>query len=199
MLKTKNALHHPDSIFILVNNSFPLPKNYHPKDMIIPKIPFDSFPYSEKKLMRAEAAHALEHLFTSALHDKIFLCGISGYRSYQRQQELYCESLKKNGPEHAKRFSALPGCSEHQTGLAIDISAASVDFELEQSFGDTKEGVWLAEHAPSFGFVLRYPKQKEHITGYAYEPWHLRFLGRPLSIYLKKENLVLEEYAMLFH
>lgn len=195
MLKTPNIFHQPDSIFVLVNKTFPLPNNYVPQNMCIPNVPFDTVTYTEKKFMHTEAAKALENLFAAAYKEKIFLCAISGYRSFQRQEELYHTSVQTNGIEHARLFSALPGCSEHQTGLAMDVSAASVDFQLEQSFSETIEGVWLAEHAFSFGFVLRYPKGKEKITGYAYEPWHLRYLSIPLAYYLKKENLVLEEYV----
>jgi hypothetical protein len=91
-------------------------------------------------------------------------------------------------------YSAAPGNSEHQTGLAIDVSCKSINFGLTNSFASTPEGLWLKDNCWRFGFILRYPKDKEHITGYAYEPWHIRYVGVPLAYYLYNNNLTLEEY-----
>ena len=88
----------------------------------------------------------------------------------------------------------MPGSSEHQTGLTIDVSAKSVGYRLDQSFGDTKEGKWLAKHCHEYGFIIRYPYGKEKITGYSYEPWHIRYVGISIAGYLYKNDLTLEEY-----
>ena len=120
------------------------------------------------------------------------LYGISGYRSYERQSSLY---LKKGNP--ADLYLAPPGCSEHQTGLALDVSCPAADFELEEKFSSTPEGIFLEKHAPFYGFILRYPKGKEKVTGYAWEPWHLRYVGRSLALCLSFMRLTLEEYLAL--
>ena len=85
-------------------------------------------------------------------------------------------------------------CSEHQTGLALDVSCPAVSLNLSQAFSETAEGRWLARHAPLYGFIIRYPKDKTKITGYSYEPWHIRYVGKNLAKYLYKNNLTLEEY-----
>ena len=88
----------------------------------------------------------------------------------------------------------VPATSEHQSGLALDLSSPSVQMELTEKFGDTSEGRWLASHAPFYGFILRYPLGKEDITRYPYEPWHIRFVTRTLAIYLTKTGMTLDEY-----
>ena len=89
---------------------------------------------------------------------------------------------------------APPGCSEHQTGLALDISCPDENYELEESFAKTKEGCWLARHCALFGFILRYPKNKEEITGFPFEPWHIRYTGIGLASSLTLTGMTLEEY-----
>ena len=98
------------------------------------------------------------------------------------------------GADYTNRYSAKPGYSEHQTGLSIDVSASSIGNRLSESFGSTDEGIWLAAHAHEYGFIIRYPKDKASITGYAYEPWHIRYVGIELATYLYENNLTLEEY-----
>ena len=88
----------------------------------------------------------------------------------------------------------VPGASEHQTGLALDVSCQAVDYQLDERFGETREGRWLKRCAPLYGFILRYPKGKEHITGYGWEPWHIRYVTRSLALYLTLTGLTLEEY-----
>ena len=96
---------------------------------------------------------------------------------------------KEEYQKERDKVSARPGFSEHQTGLAIDINS------LDESFENTVAGKWLAENSSKYGFILRYPKGKEGITGYNYEPWHLRYVGKKLATYLYKHNLVFEEYS----
>lgn len=182
------------SITILVNREYGLPFNYIPEDLTMPNIPFSEIGFLEKKLMREEAAKALKNLFQAASKQGLDLIAVSGYRSYDRQRDIYFTNIIEKGFEHTNQYSAKPGHSEHQTGLAMDVSTPSINNELEQEFADTPEGKWIAQNAHHFGFILRYPKDKSHITGYSYEPWHLRYVGNPLATYLYNHNLTLEEY-----
>lgn len=178
---------------ILVNQTYSLPPDYVPDDLCLTKVPFPEKEFLEKKLLRKTAAFALEQLFTYADSLGYSFFAISGYRSYKRQQEIYASHVKKYGLEYSSQVSAKPGCSEHQTGLAMDISLPSLSYRLVPEFGDTREGKWLADNACYFGFILRYPANKVHITGYTYEPWHIRYVGIPLAMYLSRYHLALEE------
>lgn len=183
-----------NSIAILVNKKYQLPVNYIPPDLTIPNIPFSDSEYSEKKLLRLEASLALENLFFHASQNKIYLFGVSGYRSYQRQSAIYENNLKVKGKEHTEKYSAYPGKSEHQTGLAMDVSSLSIHNRLDEIFSITPEGKWLVNNCFHFGFILRYPKDKTGITEYAFEPWHIRYVGKELASYMFDNSITLEEY-----
>lgn len=116
---------------------------------------------------------------------------VSGFRSYERQVEVFDYWCRVDGEEKAKMLSSVPGHSEHQTGFVIDVSS------LEQSYGDTAEGKWLAANCHKYGFIIRYPEGKEDITGYAYEPWHLRYLGTSTAKLVHDSGLTLEEFLGL--
>ena len=184
----------PTSITVLVNQELALPKDYVPANMVVPNIPFDIKRYDDKMLMREEAAKAIEELFAAAEKEGHKLYGISGYRSYKRQYDIFTSNLVKNGKTRTIKYSAVPGASEHQTGLAMDVSLKSLRYRLVTSFSSTPEGKWLADNAHKYGYILRYSKDKTKITGYAYEPWHIRFVGKDLANYLYTNNLTLEEY-----
>ena len=181
-------------ITVLVNKQRKLPPDYEPHDLVVPNIPFSFEGDHPKKKLRKEAAEALEALFAQAKKENIQLAGVSGYRSYATQEAIFQYNVKTQGEEQARRVSAVPGHSEHQTGLAMDVSSPSVNYALIEEFGETKEGKWLAENAHKFGFIIRYPQGKEHITGYAYEPWHLRYVGKDIAGEIAKKGLTLEEY-----
>lgn len=151
----------PEDIAVLVNKKIMLPGNYMPTDLVEPNVPFVFKEKDEKRLMRKEAAQALEKLFTGAKQDGIFLAGVSAYRSYATQRSLFDYYIQTQGEEKARRYSAQPGRSEHQTGLAIDVSDSKGTCAAEDFFADTPEAKWLAKHAPEYGFILRYPKDKE--------------------------------------
>jgi LAS superfamily LD-carboxypeptidase LdcB len=177
---------------VLVNKTHSLPAGYAPKNLVNPKVPTVN---RSKTMMTPEAARALEGLFAKARQDNIPLSAISGYRSYERQNEIFASNVKKYGSAAAaNRFSAKPGQSEHQTGLAMDVSSPSVNYSLTQSYAQTREGKWLKENAPKYGFIVRYPKGKENITGYLYEPWHIRYVGKGTSQEIASRNITLEEY-----
>jgi len=181
---------------LLVNKKNPLDKNYVPDDLVVPDVKFSFSGDDPKKQMQRVAAEALEKLFAAAEEDGIELRAVSGYRSYARQKSIFEYNAGLKGEEEANRTSARPGESEHQTGLAMDVSAKSVNYALEEIFGETVEGIWLAEHAPEFGFIIRYPQEKEDITGYKYEPWHLRYVGVEVAKYITEHGLTLEEYLL---
>ncbi|WP_242217914.1 D-alanyl-D-alanine carboxypeptidase family protein [Bacillus cereus group sp. BfR-BA-01380] len=183
----------PNDIHIIVNKKSMLPDGYRPNDLVVPDVTFAFSGICEKSYMRKEAARALEKLFALAEKDGITLQAVSGFRSLEYQKSVYQNNVRKQGKEETDRVSARPGHSEHQTGLTMDVSASSVDNTLEQSFGTTKEGKWLAENAYRAGFIIRYLKGKENITGYSYEPWHIRYVG-DIAKEIYEKGITLEEY-----
>jgi D-alanyl-D-alanine carboxypeptidase len=127
--------------------------------------------------LRKDAAAALEDLLQAARQDSQSLSVLSAYRSYDRQLALFNGYQARYGTDYATRLSAPAGTSEHQIGLAADLGLSSGQCNLRACFGDTEGGQWLAAHAADFGFIIRYPADGEKVTGYKYEPWHLRFIG----------------------
>lgn len=180
-------------ITALVNKEYGLSENYIPEDLVTVDVP-TVLENPEVKQLREEAAKALKEMFTEAEKKDVYLHARSGYRSYNTQVELFNNYAKKHGEEEANRYSAKPGHSEHQTGLVMDVTSESVNLELEESFGETDEGIWLKEHAHEFGFIIRYPQDKEDITGYIYEPWHIRYLGVEVATAVYASGLTYEEY-----
>nr|WP_263326087.1 M15 family metallopeptidase [Neobacillus sp. Marseille-Q6967] len=191
----KNIIENSSNILALVNKQYFLPEDYIPNDLVRPDVTF-SFGEQEveKSLMRTEAADALEKMFTDAKKNGIELYAVSGYRSYDRQRILFDAETNKVGMEKAMEVVAIPGSSEHQSGLAMDISSKAVNLNLVKDFEDTVEGKWLAENAHRFGFILRYPKGKENITNYIYEPWHFRYVGEKAAKIIYDHDWTLEEY-----
>lgn len=183
----------PDSIKVIVNKKRKLPDGFVPPDLRVPNVEFSFEGASEKKNMRDEAASALEAMFKKANKEGIKLFAVSGYRSYERQKTIYEGNVRAKGQAGADAVSARPGMSEHQTGLAMDLNGPSAKDELQESFGDTVEGKWVAAHAYEFGFIIRYPEGKTEQTGYTYEPWHVRYVGKQYATYLHKHGLTLEE------
>lgn len=119
---------------------------------------------------------------------------LSAYRSYEVQQGAFRSHVERLGLEQAERVSARPGHSEHQLGTTVDFASAAVGYQLVQAFGDTPEGRWLAERAHEYGFALSYPRGAEAITGYQYEPWHFRWLGRETAAELRASGLTITEF-----
>jgi len=179
---------------ILVNKEIALPEDFVPPNLTIPNVRFSQEGRAEIKHLQAAAAQALEAMFAAAEEEGIILYAVSGYRSYALQKSVYNRHVQNSGQEYADRISARPGHSEHQTGLAMDITSKSVGFGLKTKFGETPEGQWVAENAHRFGFIIRYPKGKEDLTGYNYEPWHLRYVGREAAKTIYENDLILEEY-----
>lgn len=179
----------------LVNKESALPKEYIPDDLVIPDVPF---PYvsedDPKRQMRKVAADALEKMFKAAEKEGLEFYAQSGFRSYEIQEFLFNNYKENHGEEEANKFSARPGESEHQSGLTMDITSPEIGPQLVTEFGETDEGKWLQEHAHEYGFIIRYPKGKEEITLYQYEPWHIRYVGEKAAKEMMENNLTLEEY-----
>jgi D-alanyl-D-alanine carboxypeptidase len=180
-------------LLLLVNKKQPISPDYKPEDLqeIRDFVP-DRSP--ETRYMRAEAADAFHNLVEQAAQDGIVIKMTTAYRSYGFQKLLFDSYVEKEGEEMANTFSAKPGQSEHQTGLAVDVSSPSVDYQLSDDYGKTAEGKWVAANAYRFGFILRFPEGKEDITGYQYEPWHLRYVGTFAAKEIHDQDLTLEEY-----
>ncbi|KAF0092081.1 MAG: peptidase M15B and M15C DD-carboxypeptidase VanY/endolysin [Fusobacteria bacterium] len=157
---------------LVANKSYPLPSTYNPG-------------------LNGEAMTAFESMKKAAATEGINLFIVSGFRSYSHQATLYKNYVSRSGQAEADRFSARPGHSEHQTGLALDLNSAS------SSFAGTKEAIWLANNSFRFGFIVRYPQGKEAITGYMYEPWHMRYLGVANATKVFNSGMCLEEYLKI--
>jgi len=185
----------PSSYTALVNRDYPMPEDYVPEDLVIPDVEYSYNGIYEKSYMRKAAAEAIEKMFAKARKKKnLRFKVVSAYRSYARQKAIYEYNINTRGMEETNLVSAQPGCSEHQTGLAIDVSSDTVNCTIEESFASCKEGKWLARNCKDFGFIIRYPKGKSDVTGYSYEPWHIRYVGVNLARYIYKKGLTLEEY-----
>ena len=138
--------------------------------------------------LHPDAETAFSEMKAAAAAEGLTLKIISGFRPYSQQESTYNNYCKRDGKELADRYSARPGHSEHQTGFAMDINS------LRQSFGETNEGIWLANHCAEYGFILRYGKEKENSTGFMYEPWHLRYVGIEIAKTVTESGLSLEEF-----
>ena len=149
--------------------------------------------YGMSQSMRDDAATALEEMFAAAKEDGISLATVSGYRSYSKQKTIYQRKLSKNSKEVADSLVALPGTSEHQLGMAMDL-AQKGSSQLNSGFGKTKGGQWVNENAYRFGFIVRYPEEWTEITGYAYEPWHVRYVGKAFAKAIYEANVPMETY-----
>ncbi|MBO4298567.1 MAG: M15 family metallopeptidase [Clostridia bacterium] len=165
-----------ESTMILVNKQNSLPSDYVPGDLSRPNVTYAPGVPESRKQMREEAARALEAMFSAALEDGIGFMAISGYRSYWTQHDIYYTRLKEAGEAHVSLYVAQPGKSEHQTGLAMDLGIEGY-LDLSERFADTDAYRWLSEHAHEYGFIIRYPQDGVEETGYAFEPWHVRYLG----------------------
>lgn len=182
----------PESIHVLVNRANPLdPIDFVPSDLAVADVPNE---FGDPEL-REEPAETLEELFAAAEADGIQLWVTTTYRDFEFQQALYDQYVADQGEEAADRFSARPGYSEHQTGLAVDVAdLEDRDCYLRACFGETEAGQWVAENAPEFGFIIRYPEGAEEIVGFQYEPWHLRYVGVETAVEVTEQGLTLEEY-----
>lgn len=170
---------------MLVNKYYYLKEDFEPDDLVTLNAKYNSGANSK---MRKEAAEHFMEMSDAALLDNISIKNASGYRSYTYQVGLYNRYVQRDGKEAADTYSARPGYSEHQTGLVSDINIVDDSFEKTPAFR------WLQENAYKYGFILRFPKDKEYITGYKYESWHYRYVGVEVAKQMHEEDLTLEEY-----
>ncbi len=169
-IEKKDGVYYIKGILV-ANKTYSLPSNYAPNGLL------NEFTIAYNEMQKAAAKEGVK------------LSIVSGYRSYSTQNRLYNNYVKKDGQKEADTYSARPGHSEHQTGLAADLN------KIDDNFGETKEGIWLANNCYKYGFILRYPKGKEPLTGYIYEPWHFRFIGdEAVNLYNNGNWISLEEY-----
>lgn len=173
----------------LVNKEHALESSYEPDDLVIPNVKTIKNDIYLSKC----AADNLENMFNAAKKEGIDLYLISGYRSSMYQDKLYYKSLIKNGKEYTEKYVAEANHSEHQTGLAADISSKSIGYNLTQDFENTTEGKWLEENSYKYGFILRYKKDRVEDTGYGFEPWHFRYVGYEIAKYIYENDLILED------
>ena len=183
-----------DHLWRLVNKTHPLSDtSYRPSDLVVAHDLAQADKSTEEQSVRSVIYDQLVALFSAAHTQGIELKIGSGFRSAESQQMYYSNYVKTYGQAAADTFSAKPGHSEHQTGLAVDLTTADQYCRLERCFGDTAAGKWLAANTPAYGFILRYPDGKEAVTGYTYEPWHFRYVGPEFAKALVESGLTLDE------
>lgn len=174
----------------LVNQTYRLTEHYRPPDLVRPAVRGAG----SSILMREEAAKSLETMFAAAKEEGYQLVAISGFRSYETQRVIYQRKIRTVGAAKAALLVAQPGSSEHQLGLAMDLGRKA-SANLNQAFGRSKEGQWVAQNAHRFGFIVRYKAEWTEVTGYADEPWHIRYVGMAHAEEIVRRNIPLEEYA----
>ena len=185
----------PVSIWLVVNKQRPLqPLDYVPADLVTPSVA----KRDGGMQLRHETSVAMSELFAAAAANKTPLKLASAYRSYTYQVGLYNGYVKSQGQAVADSQSARPGYSEHQTGMAADVSPLDGRCNLQACFADTPAGQWVAANAYKYGFIIRYGKDLTPITGYTYEPWHIRYIGKPLALEMHNLGiLTLEQFFEL--
>ncbi len=182
--------HDADGLLFLVNRQYRISDAFTPEDLTEAQVP------GQVREMRAEAAAALEEMYAACLEETgCQLISVSGYRSYSKQEKLYRAKLQRvNGKkELAEEYVAPPGASEHHLGLAMDIGQQSKP-TLNEKFAETEGGIWARENCWRFGFILRYGEEWEDITGYKYEPWHFRYVGKDLAKEIHDANVPFETW-----
>jgi D-alanyl-D-alanine carboxypeptidase len=193
--KTKYPTDQPASPWWVVNKTRPLPDGYVPADLAVPDVRLRLGSSNEQMKYSQQATTDLKEMFTAASLDGVALVFGSGYRSEALQRQFYNGYVAADGQEAADNLSARPGTSEHQTGLSFDATSVGQQCHLEECFENRPEGEWLADNGHKYGFIIRYPRGKEEVTGYNYEPWHMRWIGKELSTEMQRTNVqTLEEF-----
>ena len=184
----------PGSLWVVVNKAKPLaPEDYAPEDLVNPGLPSDGVTVH----MRKEAAEQLKAMATAANADTGEQMALaSGFRSFTQQKKVFTRVEEVYGTEHAETFSARPGHSEHQTGLVADLSEVGSDTRLEEAFAGSATGKWVAQESWKYGFIVRYPEGAADITGFKFEPWHVRYVGGELAAYMHENKIATLEEAL---
>ncbi len=181
-----DIVENPDDVTVLVNKLNEIPKGWKPDDLE------DVIDCHQQ--LRHEANEAYTKFYQAAKAKGIAIYTISGYREPETQQLYWDNSVKVFGEEHAIQYNAYPRRSEHELGLCVDISYTTEGDRLSEKVADSALGKFIESDAYKYGFILRYPQDKVRITGYSYEPWHIRYVGVDLATKLHNENITLEEY-----
>lgn len=181
-----DIVENPDDVTVLVNKLHEIPKGWKPDDLE------DVIDCHQQ--LRHEANEAYTKFYQAAKAKGIAIYTISGYREPETQQLYWDNSVKVFGEEHAIQYNAYPRRSEHELGLSVDISYTTEGDRLSEKVADSALGKFIESDAYKYGFILRYPQDKVRITGYSYEPWHIRYVGVDLATKLHNENITLEEY-----
>lgn len=187
----------PTSLWVVVNKARILqPATYTPINLVTPNVPLRNGISGDERLVSQQMAKSLESLVAAALADSVTLNLQSGYRSYAFQTTVYNAYVARDGQAAADTYSARPGHSEHQTGLAADLGGVTTPrCNVAPCFGDTPEGQWLAAHAYTYGFLIRYTTSKQSVTGFEGEPWHIRYIGIDLAREMHDKGVdTLEEF-----
>lgn len=189
-----------DGLLRLVNRDEKITKKYEPANMVKPDVPTNKKSQQEHIYMRQEAAEALEALFAAASEECGYtLLAVSGYRTFGEQSLLFQQKVDAVGSkEKAWRTVAPAGASEHQLGLAMDVVSENYR-NLNRKFLETEEGQWLNDNCARFGYIIRYRKEWSDITGYAAEPWHIRYLGVNHALAVTALSIPYETYALYAH
>ncbi len=194
--KTMYSISEPSSLWVVVNKQNGIPLSYVPSDLIVPDVRLRLSSGSEQMKFSKAAEQDLMAMFMAASKDGALLVFGSGYRSATLQKQFYNSYVARDGQKAADTYSARPGHSEHQTGLAVDITSPSGTCHLEICWEDTVEGKWVAKNSYKYGFTIRYQEDKDKITGYQYEPWHLRYVGADLASQVKNSTTLEEFFNM---
>ena len=177
---------------VLTNKFHKLNDDYEPNDL---KDISNVYSYGENQKLRENAYNAFIEMFNAAKKEDVTLIINSSYRSYKDQEKTYNDYSSWYGKNEADKIAARPGFSEHQTGLTIDIQTYK---STRSNFEESDAFKWLENNAYKYGFILRYPKDKEYLTGYSYESWHYRYVGVEVAKYIKENNITLDEYYAYF-
>ena len=182
------------SLWRVVSRAFPLDdENYRPENLQRANVPSRSDKSEDERSVRADIIPDLDRMLSDAKALGSDLMIGNGFRSYDLQNVYYSNYVRLYSQAEADKFSAKPGQSEHQTGLVVDLAYTDMDCYLAGCFADTPAGVWLTQNAHKYGFILRYPEGKESITGFQFEPWHFRYVGKDLARAIKESGLTLDE------
>lgn len=192
--RSQFSLEDPASIWVVVNKARPMDLTFAPSNLVAPDVPVNTTKSGEENTIRKDVADALKPMLEAARAEGHDLFMASGYRGSQLQKTYYDGYVARDGQAAAELYSARPGTSEHQTGLSLDLSSADRSCYLETCFGASSAGKWLATNAHMYGFIVRYPEGKESITGYQYEPWHFRYVGKDLALELQRNSQTMEEF-----
>lgn len=177
---------------MLTNKFYSLDNTYNSDNMVSVS---KTYSYGENQMLTSDTYNAFLNMYNDAKKEDLTLIINSSFRSYEEQEEIYNDYKNTRGEDYANTIAAKPGFSEHQTGMAIDIQTYGSRASTFEEFDEFK---WLQENAYKYGFILRYPKDKEYLTGYEYESWHYRYIGVEAATYIHENDITFDEYYAYF-